>query len=224
MANSYHGIICASTAHLHGSECGASENFIGCKLLPIETKNGKIRIQDLARFKNEPNNPHSIQPKVVSLTQPTEYGTVYTVDTIREIARIANAVAELGCDPWDMTGGAGVDVLSFGGTKNGMMYGEAVVFFEPALAENFPYVRMQGMQLASKMRFISAQFIAMLTYDLWLKNARHANNMAQRLRSQLRTIRHIYWDFTQPTETNQVFVRIPKRVIAQLQEEYFFYV
>lgn len=237
MANSYNGVICAETAHVHGSECGASENFIGCKLLPVPTQNGKITVADLERFKNEPDNPHSIQPKVVSLTQATEYGTIYRREEILAIAdyahnsgwlvhmdgaRIANAACGAQSNLFDISGAASVDVLSFGGTKNGLMFGEAVVFFNTKLARNFPYVRMQGMQLASKMRFISAQFLALLQNDLWRKNAHHANFMAQNLWSKLGGIPYVYR--TQSVETNQVFVKIPKRVVAPLQEEYFFYV
>jgi threonine aldolase len=237
MASSYHGVICSSLAHMHGSECGASENFIGCKLLPIATRNGKFGVESLKQFRNEPDNPHSVQPKVVSLTQATEYGTIYTLKEVAEIAeyahshgwlvhmdgaRIANALARLNVAQPAAIGQAGVDVLTFGGTKNGMMFGEAVIFFNPKLAEDFPYIRMQGMQLASKMRFISAQFLALLENGLWLENARCANDKAELLRYQLGLIPEI--EFTQETETNQVFAKLPKVLVPALQEEFFFYV
>ena len=237
MARPFHGVICSSMAHIDVDECGASENYIGCKLLPVRTDNGKITVKDLVQYAGLVGNEHHVQPKVVSLTEATEYGTIYTPVEIRSIAeyahnrdwfvhmdgaRIANAAASLDVSLREITVEAGVDVLSFGGTKNGMMYGEAVVFFNADLARDFKYIRKQGMQLASKMRFISAQFLALLSNDLWLRNALHANAMAQILADGLTRIPGVH--MAQRPESNAVFVRIKKQAIPLLQAQYPFYV
>ncbi len=180
---------------------------------------------------------HHSQAKVISISQPTELGTLYKPEEILELAhfansndlylhidgaRIANAVAALNISLAEMITYTGVDVISFGGTKNGIMYGEAVVFINEDLASDFKYTRKQSMQLASKMRYVSAQFNAMFTDDLWLKNARHANYMAQYLADKIKDIPEIL--ITQEVETNAIFAVIPKEIIKPLQEEYFFYV
>lgn len=180
---------------------------------------------------------HHVQPKVISITQATEYGTVYLPEEIEAItgfahkngmlvhmdgARVANAAVSFNVGLRDVTRAVGIDALSFGGTKNGMMYGEAVVFFNAALAVDFRYIRKQGMQLASKMRFIAAQFSALLSDDLWYKNAAHANKMAQCLAARLKAIPRI--QITQKVQANAVFATLPKPIISLLQEEYFFYV
>ena len=180
---------------------------------------------------------HHVQPKVISITQATELGTVYTTEEIHNIAdyahdnemllhmdgaRISNAVVALDTSFKSMTGDAGVDVLSFGGTKNGMMYGEAVVFFRKELCEDFKYIRKQGMQLSSKMRYIAAQFDGFLENDLWKSNAVHANQMAQKLYSAVKDLPGV--EVTQQVESNAVFAKIPSRIIAELQKHYFFYV
>ena len=234
---SWNSVICAETSHIHEDECGAPENYSGCKLLPLHTTDGKIFVKDIRSQMYGIGFEHHSQPKIVSLTQSTELGTVYTVDEIKEIAdyahnnnmlvhmdgaRIANAAVHLGLKFREFTIDAGVDILSFGGTKNGMMYGEAVVFFQPYLAENFKYIRKQGMQLASKMRFIAAQFEAYLTDGLWYKNAKHANDMAQLLASEIKKIPGI--TIEQKVESNGIFARVPKEIIPELQQEYFFYV
>ena len=220
-------------------ECGAPEKFTGCKLIPVPspTSNGKITVEQIRQQLVGIGDQHHVQPRVVSITQATEYGTVYSVKEIKNIsdfahangilvhmdgARIANAAASLGVELNDITGKAGVDVLSFGGTKNGLMLGEAVVFFDKALAENFKYIRKQGGQLYSKMRFISSQFCALLDDDLWCKNASHANEMAQGLAQQLRKIPQVV--ITQEVQANSVFAILPKPVTDRLLEEYFFYV
>lgn len=237
MTDSFNGIICSSVAHINVDECGAPEKFTGCKLIPILSSDGKITVEQIHQYAHGVGDEHHVQPKVVSITQATEYGTVYSVDEIKAItdfvhtndmlvhmdgARICNAAASLGVSLNDITGKVGIDALSFGGTKNGMMLGEAVVFFNRSLATNFKYIRKQGMQLYSKMRFISTQFSALLTYDLWQKNAAHANKMAQQLADRIRTIPQI--QITQKVQSNAVFAILPKLVIPQLQEEYFFYV
>ncbi len=237
VTQSYHAVICPETAHINVDECGAPEKFSGCKLLASDTPDGKLTVEMIASHMHGIGFEHHVQPRVVSITQATEMGTVYTLDEIRSIAdytheqgmllhmdgaRISNAIVSLDCDLYEMTGGAGVDVLSFGGTKNGMMYGEAVVFFNKALCEDFKYRRKQGMQLSSKMRYIAAQFSAFLENDLWKQNARHANLMAQKLYEAVKNIPGV--KITQKVESNAVFAIIPEESIEKLQEAYFFYV
>jgi threonine aldolase len=237
LTSSFHGIIAAESAHLNNDECGAPEKFSGCKILPVSTPDGKITVEMLGKFLHSKGFEHHSQPKVISISQPTELGTLYRPEEILKLAhfadehdmllhvdgaRIANAVAALNVSLADIITYTGVDVISFGGTKNGMMYGEAVVFISNILASDFQYVRKQSMQLASKMRYISAQFNAMFYDDLWLKNARHANKMAKLLELKLRDIPQI--KITQLVETNAIFAIIPPEIIEPLQEEYFFYV
>jgi threonine aldolase len=232
----YHAVICAETAHIHVDECGAPERFTGCKLLTVPTRDGKLRVEDIEKFQSFVDFEHHAQPKVISISQTTELGTLYTTNEIRVLAdyahsrnmylqmdgaRIANAAAALNMPIKEFTFDCGVDVLSFGGTKNGMMYGEAIVFADASLSENFKYIRKQGMQLASKMRYISAQFSAYLTNDLYLKTAHHANAMAQLLVEKLNTIPEI--EITQKATANAVFAKLPKAIIKPLQNEYFFY-
>lgn len=231
----FNSVICADTAHIYTSECGAAEKHVGCKLSPVPSRDGKIDRHGIAEHLRYFGDDHSVQPSAVSITQATEYGTVYSPDEISTIAafahehglrlhmdgaRLANAAAGLGVSLMDITGGAGVDVLSFGGTKNGMIAGEAVIFFDPELARNFAYRRMQGTQLPSKMRFIAAQFDAMFTNDLWLRNASHANKMAALLGKGLSALPRI--QLTQPVQANEVFAIIPREHIAPLQNECFF--
>ena len=236
LCSPHQSILCSSCSHLNVDECGAPENFIGAKLLTVRTGDGKLNPRELEPFLRVKGDPHHSQPAVVSITQATELGTVYSRREIEALgafardnglylhmdgARIANAAASLGCGLRELTRDAGVDVLSMGGTKSGMMIGEAVVFFNPGLAGQFKYIRKQGMQLASKMRFISAQFEAFLNDDLWLKNARHANAMARRLAEGIREIPGC--SITQKVEANAVFVIIPRQIEAELRNEYFFY-
>jgi len=235
--DSFNSIICAETAHINVDECGAPEKFSGCKLVPLPSGDGKIRVNQLTKYLNLIGIEHHSQPKVISITQATEFVTVYSLDEIREItgfahqngmlvhmdgARIANAAASLNVSLGEMTAGTGIDILSFGGTKNGMMYGEAVVFLDRSLSPNFRFIRKQGMQLASKMRYIAAQFEALLTDNLWLKNAKWANRMAQMLAEQVNGIPGIY--ITQRVDANAVFAVIPRDLIPRLQERYYFYV
>ncbi len=233
----YHAIITTDTAHIHVDECGAPEKFTGCKMLTVATADGKLTVDLIKQHMHGFGFEHHAQPKVISITQASELGTVYNVDEIRKIAdyahdhglylhmdgaRISNAAVVLDEDFYSISGGAGVDVLSFGGTKNGMMYGEAVVFFNKKLCEDFKYRRKQGMQLASKMRYIAAQFDAFLENDLWKKNAEHANQMAQKLYRAVKDIPAI--NVTRPVEANAVFATIPPDLIPVLQEEFFFYI
>jgi len=233
----YHAVICPETAHINVDECGAPEKFSGCKLLTCNTPDGKLTVDMIAGHMHGIGFEHHVQPRVVSITQATELGSVYTINEIRKIAeythkhgmllhmdgaRISNAAVSLSCSFREMTVDAGVDVLSFGGTKNGMMYGEAVVFFNKELCSDFKYRRKQSMQLASKMRYIAAQFSAILEDDLWLVNAQHANLMAQKLHSAVKEIPGV--KVTRKVESNAVFAIIPREIILQLQEQFFFYV
>lgn len=237
ITQSYNSIICAETSHIHEDECGAPEKFTGCKLLALFTKDGKLTPEIVSKELYGFDFEHHSQPKVISITQSTEMGTVYTPQEIRDLsviahkygmllhmdgARIANAAAYLGLSFEKFSRDVGVDVLSFGGTKNGMIYGEALVFFDKKYSEKFKYIRKQGMQLASKMRFISAQFEEYLNNDLWLRNAQHSNKMATLLAEKLKDVPGI--QITQKVESNGVFAIIPKEIISILQEAYFFYV
>ncbi len=234
---SHHAIVCAETAHIYVDECGAPEKFTGCKLLPLTTLDGKIRPEQIPSLLHEVGFEHHVQPRVISVSQATEMGTVYTPRELRGLAdfahkhdmflhidgaRISNAAASLRTSLKAITKDVGADILSFGGAKNGMMYGEAVVFFNRELGRDFKYTRKQGTHLPSKMRFISAQFEALLTNDLWRHNAEHANHMAQLLGQELAKIPQI--QVTQKVEANGVFARVPRRYIAALQKHYFFYV
>ncbi len=237
MTQSHEAVICADTAHINVDECGAPEKFTGCKLLSVPTSQGKFSTAAFQYFMVGVGFEHHVQPRVISISQATEMGTVYTPKEIKALAtfahrndmflhvdgaRISNAAASLRLPLRAITRDVGVDVLSFGGAKNGMMYGEAVVFFDKALARDFKYTRKQGTHLPSKMRFISAQFEAMLSNNLWLRNAEHANRMAGVLARELRTIPQI--TITQPVEANGVFAIVPKKYVARLQKQYFFYV
>lgn len=234
---SYHAVVCAETAHINVDECGAPEKFTGCKLLTVPTPDGKVRADQVKPFLEHIGFEHHVQAHVISISQATEMGTIYTPAELKALAsfahkhemllhmdgaRIANAAASLRTDFRKITSDVGVDVLSFGGAKNGMMFGEAVVFFDPKLAEGFKYLRKQGTHLPSKMRFIAAQFTALLEQDLWRRNAEHANRMAQVLAAELAQIPQI--KITQKVESNGVFAVLPKKYIPLLQKQYFFYV
>jgi threonine aldolase len=237
VTNSFHAVVCAEAAHINVDECGAPENFTGCKLVPIAARNGKLTVEEVRSAYHGVGDEHHVQPRVISITQSTEVGTVYRPNEIRALAdfahehemflhvdgaRIANAVAAQGLTLKQATRDLGLDVLSFGATKNGALGAEAVVFFNPELAANFKFYRKQGMQLASKMRFIAAQFEALFTDDLWLQNARHANRMAQLLKREVSKIPQVKIIYN--VEANGVFAQIPRKAIAKLQKRYFFYV
>lgn len=237
LMRSYEAIICAEKAHIQMDECGAPEKFTGSKLLLIPTNTGKVTVEAIKLYLQRVGDQHHVQPRVISLSQSTEYGTVYQLDEIAEItefahahqlyvhmdgARISNAAVSLGCTFREMTKDVGVDILSFGGTKNGMMLGEAVVIFNPDIAEHFAFIRKQSMQLASKMRFIAAQFSALLKNNLWKDNAQHANAMAQRLSIALNEISEI--KMTNTVQANAIFAIFPEHIIPVLQEKYYFYV
>ena len=233
----FHSVLCPESSHIYTDECGAPEKFTGCKLIPLAAPDGNLTVETVAHAYHGIGDQHHVQPRVISITQATEMGTVYDPAEIEALARfaherkmflhldgarISNAVAAQGLTLRQATRDLGVDVLSFGGTKNGLMGAEAVVFFRPELAENFLFVRKQGMQLASKMRFMSAQLAALLTNDLWRRSAEQANRMARLLEEEVRKIPRIKIAF--PVEANGVFAQIPRDAIQKIQERYFFYV
>lgn len=233
----FQAVICAETAHIQTDECGAPERFTGSKLLTVPTSDGKLTVESIRSQFDEVGFEHHVQPGAISISEATELGTLYRPKEIKELAdfahahglymhmdgaRIANAAVRLGVSPAALSRDVGVDVLSFGGTKNGMMVGEAVVFFRPEVAQDFKYIRKQGMQLASKMRFISAQFVAYLQRDLWAENARHANAMATLLAERLTRFPQIR--ITRPVEINQVFAIVDPMDIPRLQDGFFFYI
>jgi threonine aldolase len=229
----YEAVICAATAHLNMDECGAPERIAGVKLLTVETEHGKLTPDLIAPLDARRGDQHASQPRAVSISQATELGTVYTLDEVRALAdfaherdmllhvdgaRLSNAAAALDAPLRALTTDAGVDALSFGGTKNGLVLGDAVVFLRPALADRFEFVRKQGMQLASKMRFLSVQFETLLgDDDLWLRNASHANAMARRLRDATQPIDGV--EIAHPVEANAVFARLPAPAIERLRSE-----
>ena len=236
ITKSYEAVICPEGAHIYVDECGAPEKFTACKLIPIPTDDGKLTVEAVRSRIHGVGDQHHVQPRVISITQATEVGTVYKPDEIRRLAdfaheggmflhvdgaRIANAAASLGLNLRQSTRDVGVDVLSFGATKNGGMGAEAVVFFNPNFAGDFKFYRKQAMQLASKMRFLSAQFEALFKDDLWLENARHANRMAQLLKREVTKIPQV--SVVYEVEANGVFVQIPRDAIAKIQQRYFFY-
>lgn len=237
ITQAHQAIICAETAHVNADECGAPEKFTGCKLIALPTTDGKLRVEQLKPLLHVFGNEHHVQPRVISISQATEMGTVYTKKELKALssfahengmllhvdgARIANAAVSLNASLKEITTDVGIDVLSFGGAKNGMMYGEAIIFFDKKLAADFKYIRKQGMQLPSKMRYISAQFEALLSGNLWQLSAAHSNRMANLLASELAKIPKI--KITQPVESNGVFAIMPPKYIPQLQKKYFFYV
>lgn len=235
-SRSFNAIICSEHAHINVDECGAGEKFAGTKLLDLPNEDGKLTPELILPHVKAERYPHQSVPSIISITQATELGTLYSVAEIKALAdlahkynlllhvdgaRIANATVALNCTMKEMITDTGVDILSFGGTKNGLMFGEAVVFLKPELTDLFELFRKQGMQLASKMRFISAQFIALLRNDLWEKNARHANEMAQYLGSKLASIPEI--KISQKIETNGIWAVIPKALAEKMQNAQFFY-
>ncbi len=234
---SFNSIICSDYSHINVDECSAPEKFLGTKLITIPSVEGKIYPEQIDKVLIRKDDQHFTQPKVISITQSTEYGTVYSLEEIKFLAdyahknnlylhvdgaRIANAAVSLNLSLKGLITDTKVDILSFGGTKNGLMLGEAVIFFNPDLAKNFKYIRKQSMQLASKMRFISAQFNALLSNDLYLKNAEHANKMAILLYENIKDIPQI--KITQKVQANSVFAIIPPQYIETLQSHYYFYI
>jgi threonine aldolase len=233
----FEAVICTRLAHLWVDECGAPERFTGCKLIPLECPDGKLRVEQVAAAMTGRGDEHRVQPRMISITQPTEVGTLYTLKEMTDLAefahaqglylhvdgaRISNAAATLNCSFKALLRDTGVDVVSFGGTKNGLMTAEALIFLQPELAKKMPYLRKQAMQLNSKMRFVSAQLEAFLNQKLWLDNAQHANKMALQLAEAVFSLPGITpaW----PVESNAVFAKVPPGLIAPLKKQFYFYV
>lgn len=232
----FQSVICSEYAHILVDECGAPTQSIGCSLLPLTTKNGKLTPALIRPLLKRIGNVHNTQPKVISISQSTEVGTVYTIEELKTLckfaheyemyvhldgARISNAVASLGVSLREATVDCGVDIMSFGGTKNGLMMGEAVLIFNDELKQNSTYFHKQTGQLFSKNRFIAAQFEALLTDKLWLKMALQANNMTELLVSEISQIKSIH--ITQKVDANAIFVIIPEHIIEPLRANYPFY-
>lgn len=232
----WESVICAATAHINVDECGAPERVAGVKLIPVATSDGKLTPDLVRPYLTGFGSEHHAQPRVISISQVSEYGTVYTAEETTVLAdlahehgmflhvdgaRLANAAASLGTSLGEITGDAGVDVLSLGGTKNGMLAGEAVVLLGDAREAHLPFVRKQSGQLASKMRFVSAQFVAMFEGDLWYECAAHANALASRLAGGARAAGIT---LTQPVQANEVFALLPREAAGPLAERFHFYV
>ena len=236
MTRPYNSIVCAETAHIYVDECGSPVKMTGCQIRPVVTPDGKLTPELIKPYLHGFGDQHHSQPGALYLSQCTELGTVYTPRELKALtalahehgmyvhmdgARIANACAALHLSLKELTVDCGVDVLSFGGTKNGLMMGECVVVFNDALKAEARFVRKQSAQLASKMRYLSCQFTAYLTDNLWLKNATHANAMASRLYEVLKPLPGVC--FTQKAESNQLFLTMPRVVIDRMLQSYFFY-
>jgi threonine aldolase len=228
----FEAVVATNIAHINEDECGAPEFITGNKLLTFPHVNGKLSLEVIDRLRIDYKDPHRVVPKLVSLTQATELGTVYKPDELRAItkaahsrgmlvhmdgARLANAAMNLGLELKELTTDVGIDVLSFGGTKNGLLCAEAVVFLKEDLEQHFPFIRKQSMQLASKMRYLSSQFLPYLGDELWKKNAAQANAMAQRLNGRLKALPGAILPF--PTEANEVFAVLPEPWSSRLREK-----
>jgi len=236
-AKSFQSCYCTDMAHINVDECGGPEYLAGIKLIPLPNVNGKMRLEDLKKAHIRRGDQHYSQGQVVSLTQPTELGTLYSMTELKEIiswaksenlyvhidgARLANAAVSLNRPFKEFTTDLGVDIVSFGGTKNGLMMGEAVVFLNPALYKDCKFYRKQLAQLPSKTRFISAQFLEYFSNDLWKEIALHACAMAEKLYQNVKAIPGV--EVTQHREANSVFAKIPQAWVKPLRENYFFYV
>jgi Threonine aldolase len=232
----FQAVVCSEYAHILADECGAPTQSIGCSLLPLKTADGKLTPAMITPLINRIGNVHNTQPKVISISQSTELGTIYSIEELKALcdfahangmyvhldgARISNAVAALGVSLKEATVDCGVDIMSFGGTKNGLMVGEAVLIFNEELKANAPYFHKQTAQLFSKNRFISTQFTALLTNNLWLRMASHANKMAQLLASEVGGLPGV--KINRSVDANAVFVIIPVHVIQPLRAQYPFY-
>jgi threonine aldolase len=237
VVQSFNSIICAETAHINVDEGGAPEKILRTKLVDLPTKDGKLTPDLIKPLFTRIGDEHTSQPKLISITQSTEMGTLYQPKEIKALAdfahennaflhidgaRLSNAAASLNVGFDEITTACEVDLLSFGGTKNGLLGAEAVVIFDPALAKNTSWIRKSNMQLASKHRFLAAQFLALLEDDLWKTNANNANQMAQRLRNAISENKKIR--ITQDTQANAVFAILDKYDIEKLQKDFHFYV
>lgn len=237
MTRPYQSVFCSDVAHINVDECGAPEQMAGCKLLPIPSRDGKISVEGLEKAYVRRGDQHFSQTQVLSLTQPTELGTVYSMEELKKLiswakekrlyvhidgARLSNAAVYLGKTFKEFTTDLGVDVVSFGGTKNGLMMGEAVIFLNKSLAQDFKYIRKQSSQLPSKTRFVGCQFQTYLENDLWKEIANHAHNMAVYLYESIAAIPEI--KIREKPQSNAVFAKIPSIWVKPLREKYFFYV
>ena len=235
-AKSYGSVLCSELAHVANDESTAPERLLGMRISPVASHEGKVDPAALEEVLGRGHGVHGAHPVVLTLTQPTEIGTLYTLAELRTLidlahrhglgvhvdgARLGCAVAATGIGVQEMLVDTGVDAVSFGGTKQGMLCGEAVVFLKPGLGADYPYFQKHAMQLASKMRFISAQFEALLENDLWIENGRHAVAAAQRLLGAVRDLPFVEIAF--PVQANSVFARIPRAMIEPLQQESFFW-
>lgn len=232
----YEAVVCAASAHINVDECGAPEHFTGSKLINVDTENGKLTPELLEKAIFGVGDEHHVQAKIISISQVTEMGSIYTAEEIKAIvdfahardlyvhldgARLSNAVVALSCSFADLTTNTGIDILSFGATKNGAMLAESVVSFRPELSKGMKYLRKMGMQLYSKMRYSSAQWLAYLSDNLWYENAKNANDMARYLYNRLADIPQV--KLTQNIEANAIFALLDKDIIEPLREKYFFY-
>lgn len=233
---SYHAVFCAATAHINVDECGAVQKFTQARLKVIDTPDGKLTPELIYPKLLNNRDQHHSQGRMISISQSTEYGTLYTLEELKALAdfahkhemylhidgaRLANAAAALGCSFKEMCKHTGADIVSFGGAKNGLLFGEAMISYREDLTWDMRFYRKQCTQLFSKMRYISAQFEAYLEDNLWLQNARHANAMAALLTSELKSIPQVR--ITQPVMVNAVYVILPTGVTPALQEKYHFY-
>ncbi len=236
MCRSHEAVVCAETAHINVDECGAPQRVVGCRLLTVDTPDGKLTPALVKTRLHGFGFEHHSQPKAISISQPTELGTLYTKEEIKALAdlahsynmylhvdgaRLANAAVALGCSFKEMTTDLGVDALSFGGTKNGLLMGESCVLLNPDLDIDMKYRRKQMTQLASKMRFMAAQMICYLESGIWRRNAEHSNAMAQLLRREVEKVAGV--KIMYPVQVNSVFAQLPTAVWHRLQERYFFY-
>lgn len=236
MCRSHEAVVCAETAHINVDECGAPQRIVGCRLLTVDTPDGKLT-PDLVRTRLHGFGfEHHSQLKAISISQPTELGTLYTLDEIRALAdlahqhgmylhmdgaRLANAAVALGCTFKQLTTDCGVDALSFGGTKNGLLMGESCVLLNPKLDVDMKYRRKQMAQLGSKMRFMAVQMVCYVESGMWRRNAEHSNRMAQLLRSEVEKVEGVRIMY--PVQANSVFAQLPGDVWHRLQQRYFFY-
>ena len=236
MCRSHHAVICAETAHINVDECGAPQRIVGSKLLTVETPDGKLTPELVKKHLHGFGFEHHAQPHAISISQPTELGTLYTIDELKALvdvahsnglflhidgARLANAAVALGCTFREMTTDIGVDCISFGGTKNGLMMGECALILNPSLDHDIKYRRKQMAQLCSKMRFLAVQFDTYLSTGLWQRNAAHSNDMARKLYNAVKDIDGVKVMY--PVQANSVFVQMPHKVWTELQKYYFFY-
>ena len=236
MCRSHEAVVCAETAHINVDECGAPQRVVGCRLLTVDTPDGKLTPELVKTRLHGFGFEHHSQPKAISISQPTELGTLYTLEEIKALAdlahsydmylhvdgaRLANAAVALGCSFKEMTTDCGVDALSFGGTKNGLIMGESCVLLNPALDNDMLYRRKQMTQLGSKMRFMAAQMEAYLSTGLWRRNAEHSNRMAQLLKAEVEKVEGV--KIMYPVQVNSLFAQLPREVWKRLQDYYFFY-